>query len=335
MNVLITNNQESILSSLNIEIIKTLRGEYDAEELIGIFANFFFGRMILDLTAIKKYDDISNLQKLSISLPVDKIILLVPANTKYAENAYLSKLISMGYYNFTTNIEGVEYLLANPNSYKDVAHLHQLETAVIQVPGPASPGGPLPISSRAVRATSEELQAPTIRVIGFKNVTDNAGATTLVYILKKELEQFHGVSVKAIEINKRDFSYFRDKSLVSVNKNEYIRELSNSSGVQLILVDINDMSDESFNEVIYLVEPSIVKINKLVRRDQRAFEKLKDKKVVLNKSMISNEEIGEFASEAGVSVFAAIRPFNDRSNQPVLTSFLNRIGIITGSSEGK
>ncbi len=334
MNVLITNNQESILSGLNIEIIKTLRGEYDAEELIGIFANFFFGRMILDLTSVRKYDDISNLQKLSISLPVDKIILLVPANTKYAENAYLSKLISMGYYNFTTNLEGVEYLLANPNSYKDVAHLHQLETAVIQVPAQTQTSS-MPQMKGPLMSAPQEIQAPVIRVIGFKNVTDSAGATTLIYMMKKELEQFHGLKVKAIEISKRDFSYFRDKSLVSVSKNEYIKELSNSSGVNLILVDVNDMSEQSFNEIIYLIEPSIIKINKLVRRDQRAFEKLKGQKVVLNKSMISNDEIGEFAAEAGVDIFAAVRPFNDRSNQAILTSFLNRLGVISVSNDSK
>lgn len=333
MNVLITNEQESILSALNIEIIKTLRGEYDAEELIGIFANFFFGRMVLDLTSIRKYDDISNLQKLSISLPVDKIILLVPANTKYAERTYLSKLISMGYYNFTTNIEGVEYLLSNPNSYKDVAHMHQLDTPVIQVPNQAVLPSNVKPAKASVALKDPEPQAQIIRVIAFKNVTDSAGATTLIYRIKKELELYHNVRVKAIEISKRDFSYFHDKSLVSVNKNEFIRELSNSNDVDLILVDMNDMSEQSFNEIIYLVEPSIIKLNKVVRRDQKVFEKLRGQKIVLNKSMISNDEIGELAGEAGIEVFAAIRPFNDRSDQQVLNSFLKRLGIIAFTQE--
>ena len=46
MNVLITNKQESILAGLDVEIIKTLRGEFDADEIIGTFSNFFFGRMM-------------------------------------------------------------------------------------------------------------------------------------------------------------------------------------------------------------------------------------------------------------------------------------------------
>ena len=115
MNVLITNQQEALLSGLTVEIIKTLRGEYEAEEIIGTFSNFFFGRMILDLTAIKDYQNLTNIQKLSIGLPVEKIILLLPANGNFSTNAYLSKLISMGFYNFTTNLEGIEYLINNPN----------------------------------------------------------------------------------------------------------------------------------------------------------------------------------------------------------------------------
>ena len=110
MNVLITNKQETLLAGLSVEIIKTLRGEYDAEEIIGTFSNFFFGRMVLDLTAIKDYSNIANIQKLSIGLPVEKIIILLPQDGNFSTNTYLSKLISMGFYNFTTNLEGVEYL---------------------------------------------------------------------------------------------------------------------------------------------------------------------------------------------------------------------------------
>ena len=39
---------------------------------------------------------------------------------------YLSKLISMGIYNFSRNVDTIKYLIQNPNSYKDVAQIHQL-----------------------------------------------------------------------------------------------------------------------------------------------------------------------------------------------------------------
>lgn len=326
MNVLITNQQETLLSGLSVEIIKTLRGEYDADEIIGTFSNFFFGRMILDITSIKDYQNISNIQKLSIGLPVEKIILLLPANGNYSTNAYLSKLISMGFYNFTTNLEGVEYLINNPNSYKDVAHLHQLEpVAPMVIPG----AGPVP---QAGTTSNEEMvpiqTGPSVRVIGIKNVTDGAGATTLIVTMKKELEKFHGLSVKAIEVGKRDFVYFNDKSLVSINKNEFLPELQKSSNYDLVLVDMNDMDENSCNEVYHLIEPSIIKINKIAKRDRSIFQKLKDKNIIINKSMISNDEISEFAAETGVKIFTAIRPFNDRSRGQVLTNVLNRLGII-------
>lgn len=324
MNVLITNQQESLLSGLNVEIIKTLRGEYDAEEIIGTFSNFFFGKMILDLTAVKDYQNISNIQKLSIGLPVEKIIILLPANGNYSTNAYLSKLISMGFYNFTTNLEGVEYLIEHPNTYKDVAHLHQLEPVapVMAMPGTQQ------VSDNSSNVSPAIPETPKVRVIGIKDVTDGAGATTLVVTMKKELEKFHGLSVKAIEVGKRDFVYFNDSALVSIGKAEFLSEISKSSNFDLVVVDMNDMDENACNEVYYLIEPSIIKINKIVKRDKNVFEKLKNQRIIINKSMISNEEITEFATESGLQIFTAIRPFNDRSRSQVLTGLLNRMGLI-------
>ncbi|MBR4262388.1 MAG: hypothetical protein IKQ35_03380 [Bacilli bacterium] len=322
MNVLITNKQESILSGLDVEIIKTMRGEFDAEEIIGTFSNFFFGRMILDLTAIRDYNNISNIQKLSIGLPVEKIILVLPSGGEYSSNIFLSKLISMGFYNFTTNLEGVKYLLENPNTYKDVAHLQQLET-------PIQPAMIMPQEHTTTEIESPQvISIPQIRIIGFKNITDQAGATTLIVRMKKELEKYHGLNVKAIEVGKRDFTYFNDNTLVSINKAEFLPELSRSGGYDLVLIDMNDLDENSVSEIYYLIEPSIIKINKIVKRDREAFNRLKDKKIVINKSMISNDDIAEFAGESGLKIFSAIRPFNDRSNDAVLTNFLTRIGVI-------
>ena len=33
----------------------------------------------------------------------------------------------MGIYNFTRNKDGINYLLQHPNTYRDVAHIHQLD----------------------------------------------------------------------------------------------------------------------------------------------------------------------------------------------------------------
>ena len=123
MNVIIANEAKNTLANLDIDVIKNLNGTYTADELLEMFKNFFFARMILDITAIQNYQDVTNIQKISMELDVSKIILLLPATEEMSSSLFLSKLISMGIYNFTTNLEGVKYLLDHPNSYKDVAHI--------------------------------------------------------------------------------------------------------------------------------------------------------------------------------------------------------------------
>ena len=77
MNVIISNKARDMLVNLNIDVIKSLNGEYEADELSSMFSNFFFNKMILDITAIKNFHDIRNLQKLSINLDMDKVIILL------------------------------------------------------------------------------------------------------------------------------------------------------------------------------------------------------------------------------------------------------------------
>ena len=126
MNVIIANEAKGLLSTLDIDVIKSVDGVHTAEEIVDMFKNFFYARMILDVTAIKDYENITNIQKISIGLDADKIILVLPNNEVSNSSSYLSKLISMGIYNFTTTAEGVKYCLDHPNTYKDVAHIQQL-----------------------------------------------------------------------------------------------------------------------------------------------------------------------------------------------------------------
>lgn len=323
MNVLVTNKQEELLSGLNIEIAKTLRGEYDVEEFIGQFANFYFMRMVLDVTAIKDYKEIVNYQKISIALPVDKIILLLPSDIDVDDPGFISKLISMGYYNFGKTFDEIAYLVEHPNSYKDVAHLHKLEPVVTQqvvINQVAMPN--------QVVATETIKPMPVIRVLGIKNVTPNAGATTLAYLMKRELEKIHGVSALAIEVNKRDFVYFNDNTLKSVNKNELVSTIMNAGNYRVIIVDLNDADSSVCDEVLYLVEPSILKLNKVLRLDNKIFNKLMGKKIVLNKTLVGGGNIDTFEYETGVKVFEVIKPLDDRSSKPMLENILVKLGFI-------
>ena len=82
MNVIVSNKYQAMLQNLDIDVIKSLQGEFDVEELVSNFKNFFFQRMILDITALKNYKDIKTLQKLSVSLDMDKVILLLDDSTE-------------------------------------------------------------------------------------------------------------------------------------------------------------------------------------------------------------------------------------------------------------
>ena len=318
MNVIISNQQDNIISGLNIEVIKSIQGEFDVNDIVASFSNFFFSRMILDVTALIDYTNIVTYQKLSIGLPVDKIILLLPSQTVVSSNEFLSKLISMGYYNFTTNLEGLTYLIDHPNTYKDVAHIHQLEE-----PAPATGSGTAPAAN-----TGGGEFTPRKLILGVKNVTEDAGATTLVYAMYKALNEYYNVSCVAVEVQKRDFPYYNDPSMISINESELANTLLRNNSYDVILVDLNDTDESVCNDVLYLVEPSIIKMNKLIRKNRNVFNELKGKKIVLNKSMLVQSDVKEFESEIGSKLYFVMPPFDDRRREQCIEDLLSQLGII-------
>lgn len=301
MNVIVSNKYQSMLESLDIDVIKSMNGEFDADEIISTFQNFFFQRMILDITAIKDYKDIKNLQKISISLDMSKVILLLDDSVECNSNEFLSKIISMGIYNFTKNVDGIKYLYNNPNSYRDVAHIQQLE---FEQQAQVQAQQPIIIEKERI----VEQSGP--RIIGVKSVTKEAGSTTLVYLMKQELEKNY--SVMAYEIDKRDFAFFRSQNLVSTTSNGIGMEIAKNR-VEVILIDLNNNKqvEELCETVLYLLEPSIIKLNKLMTLNPRALKEIEDKKIVLSKSLLNKKDVDDFEYEARVNVFYNLPPVND------------------------
>jgi len=80
MNVIISNKQDELLSTLEIDVIKKINGEYSVDEIVGMFENFFYEKMIIDITAIRDYKDIKNLQSIPIHLDANKIIILLDSS---------------------------------------------------------------------------------------------------------------------------------------------------------------------------------------------------------------------------------------------------------------
>lgn len=325
MNVIVSNKNQDILANLDIDLIKSINGEFTPEEIAAQFPpNFYFNKMVLDITAIKDYRNINVIQELSLLLDMSKVVLFLDNSDTVNSPVYLSQIVSMGIYNFTKTIDAVKFLIDNPNTYKDVASYHQLNN----------------VSSK----TSDNNYTPTtsvedsrLRVIGFKNITGGAGATTLIYMLKKQLEKQYGTI--AVEVNKNDFIYFNDKTLQTTT--DLSSFINTNSRAEVILVDLNDEDGEELcTDVIYLIEPGLIKLNKLIRRDSSIFDKLKNKKIVLNRSLLTNKDVSDFEYESNSKIFFNIPNLDDKKEfHKALEDFLIEMEFIrfkpTSTPKGK
>ena len=307
MNVVVANLFDEKLSSLNIEVIKKVNGEYEAEELIKIFSNFFYNKMILDISAIKNYSDLKNIQKIAANMDMNKIILLLDDTPQAMSSLFLSKLISLGIYNFTKNKEGIEYLINHTNTYKDVAHIHQIDNLT--------------------KVVTNKVIESKVKILGIKNLTAHAGSTSLIYMLKKQLVLNYRVA--AVEVDRTDFIYYNDKDMYSTTNSDLFNEIQRlSPKYDVILVDLNASGDETLcNDILYLIEPSTIKLNKLIKRQGDIFNKLGGKKIVLNKSLLDTKDVSDFEHEAQAKIFYNVPPLNDRMFSRNLDSLLARLGF--------
>lgn len=321
MNVIISNKYQSMLQGLEIETLKTLNGEFSVDEIISEFKVIFFQRMILDITAIKNYKNIENLQKLAISLDADKIILLLDDDMESSSNAFQSKLVSMGIYNFTQTLEGINYLYNHPNNYRDVAHIQQLDMNM------AKPDTKTVVETQYQTETIYiEKNGP--KVIGIKNITIQSGATTLTYMMLKQLEKNYKVC--AVELEKHDFTYFNNKNLFSIKTSELGNFIAEHKDFDVILVDINNNPDAEkiCSDVIYLIEPSVIKLNKYMLLNPKGLVPYKGKKVVINQSLLNQKDILDFEYESRLKIFFNMPPLDEReANIYIMNVFLVKLGF--------
>ena len=317
MDTVISNKYSSVLNELDIEVSKKLEGEYTVDEIISQFKNFFFNKMFLDITAIKDYKDLTNLQKLSMSIDMDKVILLLDKDDSISDSEpFLAKLVNMGIYNFTKDQNNLMYLYTNPNIYRDVAYLQKIDTG-----------------ENNNTTTDSSHSVSNKRIIGIKNITDSAGATSLIYMLKKVLCSY--CSVMALEVDKRDLTYFKDKDTLTVKDDEINNIINKYNSIDIFLLDLNKSNkDYLCTDVLYLVEPSILKLNKLAIINPKIINDIKGKKVVLNKSLLSESEIADFEVETRIKVYYNIPPLNDKKdNSDILSPLLEKLGYIKKSEE--
>ena len=317
MNVIVANEKKEQLANLDADIIKSISGKYDVNELVEMFKNFFFSRMIIDVTAINNYTEIGPYEEFVKGISPEKVIFLLPEGSTLCTPEFLSGLISIGIYNFTTDLNGIVYLLNKSNKYEDVAHiLKMVDNNVEQETG----------------ATASQVAYSVEKgrfVLGVKNITASAGATTLIYMLKKELAFLFGnENVIALEIDKNDFGLFAEKTMISVAQKDINSKLNEFSNASVVLIDLNNCEDKSFcDEVIYLIEPSTIKLNKLIREDRNVFGRIANCKIVLNKSMLLNNDVYDFEKEANIKVFYNMPPLDERKRNAIINDFVKQFGL--------
>ena len=282
MNVIVSNKNQDILSNLDIDLIKSINGEFTPEEIAAQFpSNFYFNKMVLDITAIKGYQNINVIQSVAT----------------FTVNGVTSDIIS-----HKDLYDKIVY------GKQDVASYHQLNNVSSS-------------KSSSLNTTSvDQVEDSRLRVIGFKNVTSGAGATTLVYILKKQLEKLYGVL--AVEVGKNDFTYLNDKALQRTD--DLASFINQNQRSEVILVDLNEADGEDLcTDIIYLIEPGLIKLNKLIRKDSMIFDKLKGKKIVLNRSILSDKDVQDFENESASNIFFNIPNLDDKKEYyKVLEDFL-------------
>lgn len=316
MDTIIANKYSDILGILDVEISKKLEGEYDVEEIISTFKNFFFNKMFLDITAIKDYKDLDNLKKLSMNINMDKVILLLDKEDAISKSKeFLSKLVNMGIYNFTEDSNNLMYLYTNPNIYRDVAYYQES------------------YSEEKKEVNSALLNSK--KILGIKNITDHAGSTTLAYLIKKVLSDYY--STMAIEVGKRDLTYFKDKDCLSIDENKLEDTIKKYDAIDVVVVDLGKTKkDYLCTDILYLIEPSTIKLNKLVTINPNIFKEIKDKNVILNKSLLNEADIATFEVESDVKIFYNLPPLNDKEDvNNILLPLLSKINYVKEVEESK
>lgn len=323
MNVVTSNENKEIIDRLDIDIIKRIDGEYELRELLSKFVNLYFNKMIVDITSIKDYKNLDVMANLAKAVDPSRVILLLNDDAEVNSSFYMSNLIKCGFYNFTRNYEGIKFLYNTPNSYDNVKHLllsdEEAERKQVEFKE---------THEVVYQATGER------RIIGLVNLTNHAGATSLTNMMVRQLNQA-GIMAVGLEMFKQDLMFYHDTNLSACfNRQDLESKLKLYEDVSAVIIDLNEFgeADKFCDEILYLIEPSYVMLTKLLKKNRNAFAEMKDKKVVLNKSFVNDQEIPDFEYESRIKVFDNIPPLNDRDkNIQNINELLEKLGFNTNN----
>lgn len=318
MNVVTANENKGIIDRLDIDIIKRIDGQFELRELLSKFVNLYFNKMIIDITSIKDYQNLDVIKQLAKAVDPSRVIIILNNDPVVNSQFYMSNLISCGFYNFTRNFEGVKFLYNTPNTYDNVKHLTMSEDEIN-------------------RQNEEYIQAHTVvasstnrQIIGFINLTNHAGATSLVNMCVRQLNGA-GYQAVGLEMFRQDLLFYHDSNLSACfNRNDLENKLRLYEDVNAVFIDLNEFNeaDKFCDKVIYVIEPSYVMLTKLLKKNRNSFAEHKDDLILLNKSFVNDQEIPDFEYESKLKVFFNLPPLNDRNkNLEPINEFLRKLGF--------
>ena len=323
MNVVTANQNKEIIDRLDIDIIKRIDGEYELRELLGKFVNLYFNKMIIDITSIKNYKDIKIIEELAKVVDPSRVILLLNNDPELNTPLYMSTLINCGFYNFTRNFEGIKFLYNTPNTYENVKHL-MLSDAEQKAQMGAY------IASQNV--VFKEIKR---QVIGLQNISVHSGSTSLVNMMVRQLRD-NGINAVGIEMFKQDLIFYHEKFLFScMNRQDLENKLRELTDCEAVIIDLNEFgeADKYCDEILYIIEPSYVKLTKMIKKNRNVLVEHKDDKILLNMSFVNNQEVPDFEYETKLKIFDNLPPLNDRNrNLPEINGLLGKLGFILNSS---
>ena len=339
INIIIKNQNSKVIDSVNINSIKTLTGEFTRETIELELGNLLYSKAVIDITAIKNFFDIKEVLRFISFFGPNKTVLLLNNSELVNSSSYLSLLVQNGYYNFTRNAAGINYLLSNPNTLNDVTKyinsLNQSESIEINKTGPNTFGNQAYQSNAYSNddynpgyVKEEESIKTKARIIGIQNITEHAGATTLMYMMLKQLRINY--KVKAFEMFKQDSIYLKDSDIsfcTSVEDLNY--KINTLKDTEIILIDLNGLSEKKLcHDILYLVNPGTISLNKALKKDINIREKITDGKIILNQSAIKDEELSNFEYETKFKVYYNMPVINDRAERLlVVDKLLLKLGF--------
>lgn len=300
MYIIIKNENSKIINNLTVNVSKTLVGDFTRDDLDKELTLVNYDKAIVDITSIRNYYDDNYLYSFLefFRSPNDVILLL---NDGFAANSkhFLSKLISKGYYNFATTDNAVNRLLERSNTIDDVKEYME--------------GYDFLKTDSIVSGIDKNKKFETDKlIIGIENGFPHSGATTLMYMLVKEIGR--SKNVKGIEMISNDSLFFRDDRIISCESRiQFETIVKTLKDIDVYVVDLNGSDVRKIcNNVIYLIEPGTTKINKVVKGDRVTYERLKNSNIVLNRSNIKDEEMKTLEYETKFKIVGNIPNLNER-----------------------